>query len=682
MQQQPAPAYDGEEPFVFVSYSHQDESLVYREIQWLQDRGVNVWYDSRIRAGSEWSEALANAISRCSRFLYFITPNSVVSESCRRELNHAMEEGRPILSVHLEETEVPGGIRLNLNNRQAILKYRLLPDVYHASLLEALSADEAAARESKAAAEPPSFIQRYQFATVATLLVLVAVGIAWLWQRDPGEPEPSDTTAAVQAPLTAIAVLPFDDLSPAGDQTWLAGGMAEDLIESLGRIEELHVPARRSTAVLKRTDADLATIGERLQVGTVVEGSVRRIGDHLGVVARWIRVSDGAHLWSARFDRQFDDVFAIQKEITVAAAEAIRTELGIQDAPPWAFGQRYLTSDVRAWELVKKAVPLADTGEPAKLTHARDLLLLALEYDPEFVEARARLAWIDYQEDVERGVEGLKDAVRKDPSNVTALRGLAYDSAARHWDYETAERLLDRIPPNQKTSWLLEIEFHVKAYTVRLQEALQAAERAVRLDPMWARAHCQVGFAYHWQGESEPAGLAYERALSVAKETDQAFGAACSWDLAYLYLNLGRESEVLALSDQWVAPTQLEATRRGWEAGGWKGLTLAIAEAIPPGGDFLGRSCNYNALAQAGTSERMYECLEKEFEETGVDLPASDYSQTARRLMVAQIRANHTTHFAGYAAEARFQDLLRRIKQRMNNAAGTYESKVDLSFLR
>ena len=77
------------DPYVFVSYSHRDEALVYREIRWLQDQGVKVWYDTQIQAGSEWSDALANAISGCSWFLYFITPNSVASENCRRELNHA-----------------------------------------------------------------------------------------------------------------------------------------------------------------------------------------------------------------------------------------------------------------------------------------------------------------------------------------------------------------------------------------------------------------------------------------------------------------------------------------------------------------------------------------------------------------------------------------------------------------
>ena len=135
----------GNEPYVFVSYSHQDEAIVYNEIRWLQDQGVKIWYDTQIQAGSEWSEALANAIAGCTRFLFCITPNSVASENCRRELNFAQAEGRQILAVHLEPTEVPPGLRLSLDNRQGILKYRFSDNDYHARVLNALTTGQSEA---------------------------------------------------------------------------------------------------------------------------------------------------------------------------------------------------------------------------------------------------------------------------------------------------------------------------------------------------------------------------------------------------------------------------------------------------------------------------------------------------------------------------------------------------------
>ena len=123
---------------MFISYSHADEMSVLDEIRQLQALGVRVYFDAGISPGSEWSDALAQAIKQCSRFVFFITPRSVASENCRRELNFALEEGRPVLAVQLEKTNLPDGIRLNLNNRQAILRYRLSDEDYIRALQGAL----------------------------------------------------------------------------------------------------------------------------------------------------------------------------------------------------------------------------------------------------------------------------------------------------------------------------------------------------------------------------------------------------------------------------------------------------------------------------------------------------------------------------------------------------------------
>ena len=134
----PFPAYEGDEPYVFVSYSHEDESAVYKEIRWLQDQRVNVWYGEGRSPGTEWSDALANAIVGCTHFVYFLTPRSAVSENCRRELVFAQQEHRQVLAVYLEETDVPSGIRLSLDNHQAVLKHRLKPGSYESRLLTAV----------------------------------------------------------------------------------------------------------------------------------------------------------------------------------------------------------------------------------------------------------------------------------------------------------------------------------------------------------------------------------------------------------------------------------------------------------------------------------------------------------------------------------------------------------------
>lgn len=131
-------AYAGSEPYVFVAYSHRDAAEVYDEILELQTRGVNVTYDDGISPGSVWSNVIADRIARCDWFVYFVSPDSVRSEYCQRELNFALEERRRVLPIYLRETEVPGGVRLNLTHRQAIKKHALSASAYRERVMAAL----------------------------------------------------------------------------------------------------------------------------------------------------------------------------------------------------------------------------------------------------------------------------------------------------------------------------------------------------------------------------------------------------------------------------------------------------------------------------------------------------------------------------------------------------------------
>ena len=106
-------------------------------------------------------------------------------------------------------------------------------------------------------------------------------------------------------------------MSPGGDQQWLGDGMAEEAIDMLARIGELRVIARTSSFALR--GSDIKTVGRELDVGSVLEGSVRRSGDQVRITAQLIRVADGSHLWSARYDEKLDDIFAIQAKIARGA---------------------------------------------------------------------------------------------------------------------------------------------------------------------------------------------------------------------------------------------------------------------------------------------------------------------------------------------------------------------------
>jgi serine/threonine protein kinase len=155
----------------------------------------------------------------------------------------------------------------------------------------------------------------------------------------------------------------------AGDHAWLAHGIAEELIEMLSLTEALQVVARTSAHAAKQTGANAGAIGALLNVGAIVEGSVRSAGDELRVTVQLIRVADGFHLWSGRYDETLEDVFAIQEEIGREVAEALRAELGVAaDTVSWLRRARYHPRDVRAYELGRKGVE--ETRRPASSRRA------------------------------------------------------------------------------------------------------------------------------------------------------------------------------------------------------------------------------------------------------------------------------------------------------------------------
>jgi class 3 adenylate cyclase len=126
----PFDAYQGEEPYVFISYSHEDAAMVFKEIKRFHDGGCNIWYDEGIDASEEWPEAVAKAILDCAVFVVFITPKSTDSINCRNEINLALNEGKAFLAIYLEETELPPGLRLRMGDLQAIFRYNIPVDRY------------------------------------------------------------------------------------------------------------------------------------------------------------------------------------------------------------------------------------------------------------------------------------------------------------------------------------------------------------------------------------------------------------------------------------------------------------------------------------------------------------------------------------------------------------------------
>ena len=235
---------------------------------------------------------------------------------------------------------------------------------------------------------------------LVTIIMLVAVVAFVLIERTMFS-EPEETIAgsgdsgglpAGEVTVTAvddqsIAVLAFEDLSQAGDQAFFAEGLSEELLNVLAQVPDLKVAGRTSSFAFKGKDTDLREIGEILNVAHILEGSVRKAGNRIRVTAQLIKASDGFHLFSETYDRDLDDIFAVQDEIAELISNSLRMELTGERQLP-----QVTPTDLAAFDLYLIARQRIRSRNPELMYEAMDMLDEALEIDPDYAPAIAQRA--------------------------------------------------------------------------------------------------------------------------------------------------------------------------------------------------------------------------------------------------------------------------------------------------
>ena len=263
------------------------------------------------------------------------------------------------------------------------------------------------------------------------------------------EPDTTGLPAPNAPPAQSIAVLPFVNLSPDRDNDYFGDGIAEDIINALARVDGLHVAARMSAFSFKGRNADLRTVGEQLNVATVLQGSVRKAGNRLRITAQLMAVSDGYQLWSERYDREMVDVFAVQDEIAGAIAE--RLQLTFEKSRNTAV--KATTAEVQAYELVVRGRSLTAQRGRAIL-EAIDCFERAIALAPDNAAAHAALGnayrvkaqyMLATAAECHPKVEAeLTRALELDPENAEAMGNLATFLVAAHIDIDRGFALWER----------------------------------------------------------------------------------------------------------------------------------------------------------------------------------------------------------------------------------------------
>lgn len=320
--------------------------------------------------------------------------------------------------------------------------------------------------------------------------------------------------------IQSIAVLPFNDLSAAGDQGYFADGVTEELINRLARLEEIRVAGRASSFAFRDRDPGLDEIAERLGVDAVVEGSLRRDGDQLRVTVELVDVASGFQIWSDSYDRTADDIFTIQDDIAAAIVDALRVQL-----VPGTSRIRAGTDNVRAHDAYLLGLARWHARTPEDLTRALEYFKQAVAEDPSFAPAHAGLAltyavlpsYTDMPADTaaELGTTAAARALALNAQLAEGHAALGQIAQAFEWNLDAAEVAYTRaieFQPNYATAhgWYAETLIMLG----RLSEAEQELDKAEQLDPLAVATRHTRAYLYVARRELDAARASYRRLLA------------------------------------------------------------------------------------------------------------------------------------------------------------------------
>jgi TolB-like protein/Tfp pilus assembly protein PilF/pimeloyl-ACP methyl ester carboxylesterase/predicted Ser/Thr protein kinase len=316
--------------------------------------------------------------------------------------------------------------------------------------------------------------------------------------------ERPDTTVPIIEQSPSIVVLPFANLSADPEQEYFCDGLAEELINALTQLRDLHVVARTSAFSFKGKEMDVRQIGDTLNVKSVLEGSVRKAGNRLRITAQLVNVSDGYHLWSERYDREMDDVFAIQDEITLAIVDKLKPKLLREEKAKLA---RRQTVDLEAYNLYLKGRWFYGKQTGHGLKKAIECFGQAIEKAPDYAQAYAGIAdsyvMLPFlhsfapREAYPKAREAALKAMEIDDTAAEAQVSLALILHVYEYDWDGAEKEFKRaIELNPGYAMAHDRYALFLLRVARFDEGIAEMKRALELDPLSLQIHRDAGFLF------------------------------------------------------------------------------------------------------------------------------------------------------------------------------------------
>ena len=553
----PFTAYRGSEPYTFVCYAHDDKGIVYREMEWLHQREINLWYDEGIEPGTNWRTEIGVALENATQVLFFISRRSLASNHCNREINYALDQGKKILPVYIEDAELTTDLRVGLSRVQALRTSELSTPELRTKILVALNPTHDPAVDPTDIVGVPRqvyFSITSRYLVVITLLIVSAVGF---WRY------------GVTTTGRTIAVLPFETLGEDKASTFTEG-IHLGVLTRLSEVSGLDVISRTSVMAYTKTQKTLPTIAGELGVIWVLRADVQEAAGDIQLNARLLDASSDRQVWARNYRRTLtaENVFEIQAELSKLIIEALQARLSPAEERRIA---QIPTRDLEAYRLQLLGRKALDLRTEEGLQRAVEYFRKAIDRDADYA-----LAWVgladafsliyDYGFQQKSTVlaqaeEAVNRALQLDSNLAEAQASSGLLLSNRRQGAEAITKLVraTELRPSyaEAHNWLA----WVQQLLGRPTEGLESAVLSVSLDPLSSEAVSNLALSYLTTGD-------YEAALTEARRVQEILPG---WGTAALYegvalLHLGRFAESQAV---------LQGLRVAW-AGSAAQATLAL----------------------------------------------------------------------------------------------------------
>ncbi len=429
---------------IFISYSSRDRDQAEQLTELLASAGLSVWIDqSGIDVATSWSGEIVDAIENCKAFLVLLSPNSVESKNVVREVALAFEKNKKILPLDLEPVALTRDLQYTLAG-----------------------------------------IQRAPMTNIdAVIRALGKLGLA-------ATQAPSVKLVKETDARQSLMILPFEDLSPTGDNGWFADGIASELITALSNVKSLRVSDQQATKDYKRYQGTLPNFAKEMGIRYFIQGDVRKFGDNIKITSRLLDIETGDHLWQDSMKGVMNDIFEIQEAVALKVVEGLKVHLASDEKKKLA---ERGTENAEAYELYLKAGEYFHRQTKEGLQLAAQLFSEAIALDPAYANAYSAKA---------SALANLYRTYTREPALL-----------------EEGLRLIDEARRLKPDLWAA---YNPLSKILKLQgkhdEAEAAAQEYIRNAPEDYMSHFALGFFYMDSGQDAKAIAPYEEALKRKPE--------------------------------------------------------------------------------------------------------------------------------------------------------------------